>query len=55
MTLRIREIPLRLGEDEQTLQERVAKRVGLVTVDLIDFKIVRRGIDARKKPDVLRV
>ena len=55
MTLRIREIPLRLGEDEQILQARVAKRVGLSTEDLSDFKIVRRGIDARKKPDVLRV
>ncbi len=55
MTLRIREIPLRLGEDEQSLQARVAERLGLAAGDLLDFKVVRRGIDARKKPNVLRV
>jgi len=55
MTLRLREIPLHLGEDEQQLPERVAKRVGLPAKDILDLKIVRRGIDARRKPDVLRV
>ena len=55
MTLRLREIPLRLGEDEALLPERVAQRVGLPVGDVHAFKIVRRGIDARKKPNVLRV
>jgi len=55
MALRIREIPLQLGEDEQGLQAKVAKRLGLAFDDLQGFKIVRRGIDARKKPNVLRI
>ena len=55
MTLRLREIPLHLGEDEQLLPERVAQRVGIAVGDIENLKIVRRGIDARRKPDVLRV
>ncbi len=55
MTLRLREIPLHLGEDEQELPRRVARRVGLAVEEIRDLRIVRRGIDARRKPDVLRV
>jgi len=55
MTLRLRQIPLRLDEDEQLLPKRVAQRVGLPAGDIREFRIVRRAIDARKKPNVLRV
>jgi uncharacterized protein len=55
MILRLREVPLHLGEDEQQLSRRVAGRVGLAEGEIQDLKIVRRGIDARRKPDVLRV
>jgi len=55
MTLRLREVPLHLGEDESGLARRVAKLVGLAEGDIQDLKIVRMGIDARRKPDVLRV
>ena len=55
MTLRLREVQLRLGDDENQLPRRVAKLIGLSAEDVLDLKIVRKGIDARHKPDVLRV
>lgn len=55
MALRIREIALQLDQVEEQLPDIVASCLGLERSDLSSFTIVRRGIDARRKPDVLRV
>ncbi|MCK4690301.1 MAG: FAD-dependent monooxygenase, partial [Desulfuromonadales bacterium] len=55
MIFRLREIPLRLGEEEYQLAEKVALLLNIPVTDIVDWKIVRKGIDARRKPDVLRV
>lgn len=55
MALRIREIGLRLNEDEGQLQDIIATTLGMEAAEINSLSIVRRGIDARRKPDVLRV
>lgn len=55
MILRLREVPLRLDEEEQDLPEKVAELLNLTAAEIRDWKIVRKGIDARRKPDVLRI
>ncbi|MEA1973517.1 MAG: NAD(P)/FAD-dependent oxidoreductase, partial [Candidatus Cloacimonadota bacterium] len=51
----MREITLRLDEIEDSLPAKIAAILSF-SVHNIDFwKIVRKGIDARRKPDVLRV
>ncbi len=55
MALRLREIPLNLDENEDSLPRKAAAILGLTANDIRDLRIVRRGIDARKKPRVLRV
>ena len=55
MSLRLREIPLGLDEDESALPFKVAETLSLEVTRIEALRIVRRGIDARKKPRVLRV
>jgi len=55
MTLRYRDIALELDEDESSLQGKVAALLGLSDSEILDFRIVRRSIDARRKPRVLRI
>jgi uncharacterized protein len=55
MPLRMREISLTLQEDEATLPLKVAREIGIDPAGIENLRIVRRGIDARKKPKVLRV
>ncbi len=55
MALRLREISLNLEENEDSLPRKAAEILGLAPDDIRDWRIVRRGIDARKKPRVLRV
>ncbi len=55
MSLRLREIALGLDEDESTLPFKVAAVLGLTANQVHGLRIVRRGIDARKKPRVLRI
>ncbi len=55
MPLLLREISLRLDEDESLLVSVVASRLGIDPGEISSWEIVRKGIDARKKPDVLRV
>lgn len=55
MTLRLREIALQLDEDESSLPTKVAKILSIPIADIGAWKIVRKGIDARRKPNVLRV
>jgi uncharacterized FAD-dependent dehydrogenase len=55
MPLRLREVPLSLEQDETFLPDIIARELGLKPGELKDWRIVRRGIDARKKPRVLRI
>ncbi len=48
----LRNNSLFVDEDESTLQLRVAERFSLSKDDLSDFRIIRKGIDARKKPRI---
>lgn len=55
MTLRLREISLLLGENESQLPDKIAALLDCPRSTINAWRIVRRGIDARKKPNVLRV
>ena len=55
MALLLREISLDLDEDESILPGKIATYLNLVAEDVVNVRIVRRGIDARKKPRVKRV
>ncbi len=55
MALRLREVGLELHEDESLLPAKVASLLRVKLGDLGGFRVVRCGIDARKKPRVLRV
>jgi uncharacterized FAD-dependent dehydrogenase len=53
--LRLTEIKLPLGHGPEALREAVLGRLGIGEGDLIDFAVVRRAHDARKKSAVLMV
>ncbi len=55
MALRLREISLTLNEDESCLPEKIAQQLRIPVASILSWKILRKGIDARKKPHVLRV
>lgn len=55
MSLRLRELSLRLEQGEELLSSLVEMELSLVAGSVSNLLIVRRGIDARKKPNVLRV
>ncbi len=55
MALRLREVALTLEEDEGVLAQKVAGLLGINAAGITDLRIVRRGIDARKKTRILRV
>jgi len=55
MTLRYRDIPLALHEEEAALKVKIAAELKVAAEALSRLTIVRRSIDARKKPRVLRV
>ena len=55
MLLRLREIPLLLGEEETLLPKKIAAVLNLPVAQIKSWTVVRKGIDARKKPHVLRV
>lgn len=55
MALRIHEITLRFDEDEQLLAQQIADRLQLRDTDIQDLKIVRKGLDARRKSRILKV
>ncbi|MCK5826520.1 MAG: NAD(P)/FAD-dependent oxidoreductase, partial [Desulfuromusa sp.] len=55
MALRLREIALRLDEGEDSLPHKIATILEFDVQNIKIWKIVRKGIDARRKPDVLRV
>jgi len=55
MALCLRDLSLQLHEDEASLPVLVARTLGIDPGSLRNFRILRKGIDARKKPRVLRV
>jgi len=55
MALLLREVVLDLDEDESSLPEKVAACLKVQVENFENFVVVRRGIDARKKPRVKRV
>lgn len=55
MSLRLRELKLGLDEDEKRLQTLAAAILGLDPMDLHEFKLVRKGVDARRKTAISRV
>ena len=55
MALKLREIALHLDEPEDFIPTKIATFLGFDVQNIKSWKIVRMGIDARRKPDVLRV
>lgn len=55
MPIQLREVALRLDQEESDLPAETAQILDLDPGKLLKFKIVRRSIDARKRPHVLRV
>lgn len=55
MALLIRELPLLLDENEGLIPVKIADRLGIDVGQIDSWKIVRKGIDARKKQNILRV
>ena len=55
MTLKLREISLHLDEEESSLPSKIASILDFDAQKICRWEIVRKGIDARRKPDVLRV
>ncbi|MFO7766551.1 MAG: NAD(P)/FAD-dependent oxidoreductase [Pelovirga sp.] len=55
MALRIRDLVLRLDESETRLGDKIAATLGCETDRIIRWEILRKGIDARKKHDILYV
>lgn len=53
--LRLRDIPLSLEEDEALLPGKIADELGIDSELLLQVRVVRRGIDARRKPRIVRV
>lgn len=51
----LREVALSLDEDEDILNRRVAEALGIAHQHIQEWRIVRRGIDARRKGRILRV
>lgn len=55
MALILREISLNLDEDETLLPLKVAEYISRPVEDVDALRVLRRGIDARKKPHVRRI
>ncbi len=55
MALFLRELALLLNEDEDQIPSKIASRLAIEPNQILRWKILRKGIDARKKSSVLRV
>jgi uncharacterized FAD-dependent dehydrogenase len=55
MSLVLRDFPLDISENESRLPELVANSLGVAQEELLDFCILRRSIDARKKNRIRRI
>jgi uncharacterized protein len=52
MPLLLRNLTLNLGEGDELLPERLCARFSLARDELLSFSVVRKAIDARKKPHI---
>ncbi|NLK93870.1 MAG: FAD-dependent oxidoreductase [Clostridiales bacterium] len=52
MAIRINNISLNIEEPKDILKEKVAKKLKIKKEDIINFKIIRESIDARKKDNI---
>ena len=55
MALWLRDIALAWGEDEDCLPVRVARLLGVAPESFTAFRIVRRSLDARRKPQLFQI
>jgi uncharacterized FAD-dependent dehydrogenase len=55
MALRIRDLFLELEEEEAQLGDKIAATLGCQTDLVLSWKILRKGVDARKKTKLLRI
>ncbi|MFO7576132.1 MAG: FAD-dependent oxidoreductase, partial [Pelovirga sp.] len=55
MALRLRDVTLHLAESEELLGDKIAAILGCRREEILRWVILRKGIDARRKPAVLRV
>ena len=55
MSLLLRDISLRLDEEESLLPDKIAIRLDINPDRITAWRIVRKGIDARRKPEVMRI
>ncbi len=51
--LRLTEVKLPLDHPEGDIKAAILKRLGISTDDLLDYRIFRRGMDARRKSNIL--
>ena len=49
---RISEIKLSPDDEKSRIPEKICRKLGLEESDIIEWKIVKESIDARKKPDI---
>ena len=50
--LRISDIKLSLEEDEKILRDKLAKKLKIKASDIVDYKIFKKSVDARKKNNI---
>ena len=50
--IRIQQINIRPGQGEEELRKKAAKLLKIKPSDIEDFHIVKRSLDARKKPEI---
>lgn len=55
MALRLRDVVLKLDEPEIRLGEKIVLLLGCGAEEILEWKIIRKGIDARRKSDILIV
>jgi uncharacterized FAD-dependent dehydrogenase len=53
--LRLTELKLPVGHSDEALTAAILKKLGIARTELTGFTVVRRGQDARKKPNILHV
>lgn len=50
--IRVNEVKLSLHEDRSVLQDKIAKKLGISSQDITNYRIFRESVDARKRNDV---
>ena len=55
MALWLRDVSLEWGEDQDCLPQRVAALLAIDRADLREFRVIRRSLDARRKPRLFQI